>query len=181
VAPQPDAAVVVDPVPYPVDPPPPPPDPVPHPVDPLPPPPDPVPPPADPAPWPQPPSNKDPAPIPFDAYIVDCVPDAMGPSASLELEAGAGHASAVFQPRIVHTPLGDGVHDLRIEDRLGTDPGEMRITWSCSAGVLETASGPHTRWTSPGDGSVQAVMAVVEMNGMQHVETWKMIPARDGE
>ncbi len=187
VAPQPDAAVVVDPVPYPVDPPPPPPDPVPHPVDPLPPPPDPVPPPNDPVPYPydpapvpQPPSNKDPAPQPFDAFIVDCVPDAMGPSASLELEAGAGHASDVFQPKIIETRLGDGVFELRIVDRLGGDPGGMDITWSCSAGVLETTSGPRTRWTSPHDGSVQAVMAVVEKGGLQHIETWKMIPARDG-
>jgi hypothetical protein len=130
---------------------------------------------------PQPPSNKDPVPIPFDAYIVDCVPDAMGPSAQLELEAGAGHASAVFQPRIVQASLGRGVYELRIEDRLGTDPDTLEITWSCSAGVLETTSGPRTRWTSPGDGQVQAVMAVVEKDGLQHIETWKMIPARDGD
>ena len=181
VAPQPDAAVIVDPVPYPVDPPPPPPDPVPHPVDPLPPPPDPVPPPSDPAPLPQPPPAKDPAPMPIDALVYDCVPDAMGPSASIDMEAGAGHASAVFQPKIVETALDDGVFELRIADRLGGDPGTMDITWSCSAGVLETTSGPRTRWTTPRDGNVHAVMAVIEKDGLQHIETWKMIPARDGE
>jgi hypothetical protein len=178
---QPDAGpVIVDPVPYPVDPPPPPPDPVPYPADPVPYPGDPPPPPPDPVPPPHHP-GKDPVPMPIDAMVYDCVPDAMGPAASASTDIHAGHASDKIQPRIVPEREGDASWRLHVVERLGSDVGKLNITWSSSAGTLEPRTGPETTWTPPDDGRVHAVMAVIEKNGLVLVETWKMVPGKGGE
>jgi len=168
-----DAAVIVDPVPYPVDPPPPPPDPVPYPIDdPPPPPPDPVPMPSDPAPQPVPKvhKKKPPEKKPPDWLIVDCVPEAMAPTDV--------QPTAMIRPVIVETDKGGGIHALGIADRFGADTGQMRITWACSGGSLDAMSGPRVRWTSPGDGKVHAVMAAIEWQGHVVIETWRFVPPK---